>query len=185
MENIIRDLIYNILENRRDLLMIPLKQRAKFEGWLKFELAHALVLEEMENVEVETRSENSFKRADIKFESKGESYKIELKPPNTNWRLDGIENKHRPITKNINSIIHDTYKLNTGDSSIGIIAFVLFPLSSNDEDWKFYIKRISDETKLNINDEHCRTIKIQFTDNQNSRMLICVYKTKKTIFNGV
>lgn len=128
---------------------------------------------------IEIKSENSFKRADIKFESKGESYKIELKTPNTNWRVEGIENKHRPISKNIQSIIDDTQKLNTDDSCTGIIAFVLFPLSSNDEDWKFYIKRISDETKLNINDEHCRTIKIPLTDRQKDNMLICVYKTKK------
>lgn len=82
----------NILENRKDLLMIPLKQRAKFEGWLKFELAHVLVLKGMENVEVESKS--GFERADIKFEEDGITYKIELKTPNTNWRVEGILNKH-------------------------------------------------------------------------------------------
>ena len=177
MEKRIRNLIYKILDERKDLLIIPLKQRAKFEGWLKFELAHALVLDGMENVVVEAKYDNSSKRADIMFRLGEKSYKIELKTPNTNWRVDGIENMHRPITKNINSIIHDIYKLNTGDSSIGIIAFVLFPLSSNDEDWKFYIKRISDKTQLNINDKHCKTIKI-LKDSQKDNMLICVYKTK-------
>ena len=135
----------------------------------------------MENVVVEAKYDNSSKRADIMFRLGEKSYKIELKTPNTNWRVDGIENMHRPITKNINSIIHDIYKLNTGDSSIGIIAFVLFPLSSNDEDWKSYIERISDKTQENINDKHCRTIKI-LTDSQKDNMLICVYKTKKYNF---
>lgn len=64
----------------------------------------------MENVEVESKSDNSFERADIMFKEDGETYKIELKTHNTNWRVEGIKNKHRPITKNVKSIIRDTYK---------------------------------------------------------------------------
>ncbi len=42
MDDIIRKGITDILKNNAMLLRIPIRQRAKFEGWLKFELAHYL-----------------------------------------------------------------------------------------------------------------------------------------------
>ncbi len=42
MDNLIRKLISNIISENGGLINIPLKQRAKFEGWLKFELAYKL-----------------------------------------------------------------------------------------------------------------------------------------------
>lgn len=42
MDEFIRKGIVEILETNRSLLKIPLRQKAKFEGWLKFELAHWL-----------------------------------------------------------------------------------------------------------------------------------------------
>lgn len=40
MNNMIMDGICHILEEHQILLRIPIRQKAKFEGWLKFELAH-------------------------------------------------------------------------------------------------------------------------------------------------
>ena len=40
MEQQLNDILVNILKSRQDLVFIAIKQRAKFEGWLKFELAN-------------------------------------------------------------------------------------------------------------------------------------------------
>lgn len=42
MQTILLLLIENIITNNNDLVLMAIKQRAKFEGWLKFELAHQL-----------------------------------------------------------------------------------------------------------------------------------------------
>ena len=67
MDKIVRQGITQVLMNHRDLLKIPLRQKAKFEGWLKFELAHYLEKIGMENVEVESKASFSRDRADITF----------------------------------------------------------------------------------------------------------------------
>ena len=46
MVNELNNLIQDILRSNVDLLSIAVKQRAKFEGWLKFELARALNIKE-------------------------------------------------------------------------------------------------------------------------------------------
>jgi hypothetical protein len=66
---------------------------------------------------------------------------IELKTPNTNYGMSGVENRTRPITKNINSILEDIHKLKVNNVA-GIIAFVLFPVRSGDDQWKVYLERI-------------------------------------------
>ena len=40
MDQMIMNDICGILEKNRAMLRIPIRQEAKFEGWLKFELAH-------------------------------------------------------------------------------------------------------------------------------------------------
>jgi hypothetical protein len=55
LDKLVRDSIISILEDNRMLLRIPLRQRAKFEEWLKFELAHYLEQKGMRNIEVESK----------------------------------------------------------------------------------------------------------------------------------
>jgi len=100
MELIIIELIEKIIKDHPILISICMRQKAKFEGWLKFELAQALEMLGVEQLSVEYKYDNNF-RADISFIFKNERYLLELKTSNTNWVIDGIESKTRPITKNI------------------------------------------------------------------------------------
>jgi hypothetical protein len=40
MDEIINKAIVEILENRKEFLKVAVRQKNKFEGWLKFELAY-------------------------------------------------------------------------------------------------------------------------------------------------
>jgi len=129
MDDLVRKGIIEIIADNMPLLRIPIRQKAKFEGWLKFELAHYLEKEGMINVEVESKAFSRRDRTDITFFNDGEPYSLELKTPNTNWKLKGVNENCRPITKNVESIIADAKKLN---SENGIVAFVLFPVPVGD-----------------------------------------------------
>ena len=59
MERTVRKGIIHIISNHTKLLRIPLRQKAKFEGWLKFELAHYLEDIGLKNIEVESKAENN------------------------------------------------------------------------------------------------------------------------------
>lgn len=110
MDEIVRKGIVKILGSNMSLLRIPIRQRAKFEGWLKFELAHYLEEIGAKNVEVESKVPYGRDRADIAFLNDGEAYTLELKTPNTNWKVKGVKENTRPITKNVQSIIADAKK---------------------------------------------------------------------------
>lgn len=60
MDIFIKKTIVDILKNHENVLKISIRQKAKYEGWLKFELASYLEQYGMENVEVE--SKGHFKR---------------------------------------------------------------------------------------------------------------------------
>ena len=141
MEQQLNDILVNILTSRQDLVFIAIKQRAKFEGWLKFELANELrklyrdtcVEKCMSGKLVDVFSNNSY---------------IELKTPNTSYRHDGCENRTRPITDNIASIINDINAL----KQIGVdgyIAFVMFPIDNNGK-YKSHIDKIDANVKNSV-----------------------------------
>lgn len=175
MDELIRNFIVKILRERKDLLKIAVKQRSKFEGWLKFELASYLDLNGMENVNVESLGFGK-ERTDITFFYEDEFYEIELKTPNTNWKIPGIENNTRPITKNIKSIIKDTHKLN---SKNGIVAFVLFPIPNGDNRWEKYLSRISKKTDLNLNKQkNCEVITQKYEELITCDLIVCTYLSK-------
>ena len=141
MEQQLNDILVNILTSRQDLVFIAIKQRAKFEGWLKFELANELrklyrdtcVEKCMSGKLVDVFSNNSY---------------IELKTPNTSYRHDGCENRTRPITNNIASIIDDINAL----KKIGVdgyIAFIMFPIDNNGK-YKSHIDKIDANVKKSV-----------------------------------
>jgi hypothetical protein len=82
------------------LLKILLRQRAEFEGWLKFELADRIEEAGYSFVEVEAKGWTR-EKTDIDFyDSENEiQYSVELKTSNTNWIVKGVESKGQPITK--------------------------------------------------------------------------------------
>lgn len=145
----IADTIKKILSKNQDLLEIAFRQRAKFEGWLKFEIAKEFqksgkdtkveypiadlfadkVLPELyRNTEVE----RLIQRGHVDLFA--ENCLIELKTPNTSYTCEGVDPKTRPITDNVNSIISDVDKLRNiteGLSYDSFIAFVMFPIDTN------------------------------------------------------
>jgi len=176
MDSLIRTAISEIIEDHKELLKLPISQRAKFEGWLKFELAHKLQQKGMEYVEVESKVNYRRDRTDITFFHDNESYSIELKTPNTNWKIKGVNDTTRPITKNISTIIDDTIKLNP---SYGIVAFVLFPIPLNDDRWIKYINRISETVKINIDiEKKCCLKNIDLDFNQVCSLVICSFNSR-------
>ena len=177
MDQIILKQISLIINNNKELLKIPIRQKAKFEGWLKFELANRLEIIGMENVEVESRNGFGYNRADISFFSNERYHQIELKTSNTNWKIEGISNNSRPITKNIKSIVRDAKKIN---STQGIVAFILFPIPTKDNRWKEYIERIKNETEIDIDyEKNCKIEQVNIDNNRTCELLICSFHSRK------
>jgi len=177
MEKLIRKGIVEILKSNSALLRIPLRQKAKFEGWLKFELAHYLEQQKMKNVEVESKTDYRRDRTDITFFQNGELYKVELKTPNTNWKIKGVNTNCRPITKNIQSVIDDAIKLN---SENGIVAFVLFPIPARDNRWELYLKRINEKTQLSLSKKgNCELVNLNIDEDSLCSLLVCTFLSKR------
>lgn len=177
MDKFIRKGIVEIIKNNMSLLRIPLRQKAKFEGWLKFELAHYLEQTRMKNVEVESRSYYRRDRTDITFFHNEEPYSVEIKTPNTNWRIQGVNTNCRPITKNIQSVIDDAKKLN---SKNGIVAFVLFPIPVGDNRWELYLDRINEKTELGLSKgDNCELIDVNIDENISCSLMVCTFMSKR------
>src|SRR5687768_11451655 len=136
MDKELRRWIVDVLEQHRALLTIAVRQRAKFEGWLKFELALHAARCGAKSVQVETASDSGA-RSDLSFVYQGQRYDVELKTCNTNWRMKGVLDLTRPITKNITSVVVDAGKLRRCPGQ-GIVAFCLFPVGCDDGRWIEY-----------------------------------------------
>lgn len=129
LQVIISGVIQNIFEENSDLLLLACKQRAKFEGWLKFELAARLEKEHgFSDITLED-GYDSQGRSDLSFIYGGQKWFVELKTANTNFRADGLEKIHRPITRNISGIAADIQVLKAkAPPAHGLSIFCLFPI---------------------------------------------------------
>jgi len=169
--------IVSILEANKQLLLIPIRQKAKFEGWLKFELAHYLTQNGVADLGVESKREYNRSRTDLSFFWGGEPYGIELKTPNTNWQIGGVSSNGRPITKNIQSIVDDAMKLN---SENGIVAFVLFPVPLLDRRWEAYLGRINEQTQLGISrNGNCELVEVNLDDHNACNLVVCTFRSRR------
>ena len=139
---------------------IAVRQRAKFEGWLKFELAAHAELHGAKGVEVEAASTDSGdSRHDVTFSYAGQRYHVELKTCNTNWRTEGVLNLTRPIIKNVDAIIIDGKKLGNCAGN-GIAAFCMFPVPCDDR-WTDYLLRIGKKLGVTLGvDRHTSRVSI-------------------------
>ncbi|ACM92395.1 putative ATP-dependent Lon protease [Nautilia profundicola AmH] len=104
--------------------------RAKFEGWLKVEVADILcaygkVIPEKDLI-------------DIVFENSA----IELKTVNTSYKYLGVLNKTKPVTDNVKSVIDDIYKLKKSSYENKYVLFIVFPLDDN-KYWQKHLNKIS------------------------------------------
>lgn len=174
MNNMVMEGLCTILQSRKGLLRIPMRQKAKFEGWLKFELACYIESKGYLDVDVETKRFGGAFRTDITFyDQEHNIFSIELKTSNTNWNIPGIRQGGKPLTKNIKSIIADCIKLNSGQ---GIVAFVLFPIPTSDRRWEKYFERIVEETGASLNKEaNCKIIEMEVDDINRCDILICTF----------
>jgi hypothetical protein len=137
--------LWNILEqevptkiNEHSGLNFFIQKRAKFEGWFKVELCDILS-KYSKNIIPEKD------RIDIVFDE----WALELKTSNTNYRYDGIENKTRPVTKNVTSIIKDITDLrNNKNYSKKAVVFIIFPLSKNTKEWEQHLVKIQNELQV-------------------------------------
>jgi len=152
-----------------------MRQRAKFEGWLKFALATHAEASGATDVAVESGYEGSSFRSDILFAFQGCHHLLELKTPNTNYRIPGVQNKHRPITKNIASIVADVKKLRSSNSD-GLMAFVLFPVRADDIQWHEYLQRISTATGIHVSPTgHCCRVPVELGVGQSCDAVVCCF----------
>ena len=178
MDKIIRQWIAGILKDHKPLLAIAVRQRAKFEGWLKFELAAIAEKAGAQSVEVEPMLSvpaSSKEHPDLAFIYNGARYYVELKTPNSNWRMPGVRNKHRPITKNINGIVRDAQKLYRYAGQ-GIVAFVLFPIPPQDNRWIKYLDRIASKVKIPLTkQEHCVRFSLPLDKEHSADLVICAF----------
>jgi hypothetical protein len=178
MDLLLQEWIADILNQRKPLLAIAIRQRAKFEGWLKFELAAYAELQGATSVQVEApsaASNTSRCRSDLTFSFGGKRYDVELKTPNTNWRLPGILNVTRPITKNIDEIVKDGKKLRTC-AGRGIIAFVLFPVVPFSQQWVTYLRRIAMKLDIPLSEsDHSTRIAVAHGNGHTAELVICCF----------
>lgn len=140
------------LSQRKDVLTLPIEQRAKFEGWLKIELAAAVANDaRFKNVRLEESYQRS-KRADLSFSVAGKRFFIQMKTCNTTWRMEEVEERTRPITMNITSVIDDIRSLKElSHDDLGLVVMVLFPVhrkmagaSPRDKKLDFHLQRIEE-----------------------------------------
>ncbi len=100
------------------------------------------------------------RRADITLRRGTTRYHVELKAPNTNWRIPGVTAKHRPVTRNIAGIVVDARKLAASPGQ-GIVCFVLFPVPSGDHWWSAYLARIAGALNIPLSEaEHCARVAV-------------------------
>lgn len=145
MEKILNDMIVTILSYNSDLMMLALSKRAKFEGWLKFELANILSRTYSDTeVERSTVSDGSIVHVDI-YSNKSW---IELKTSNTSYKADGCSDLTRPVTANVHSILHDIDKLRRiKDPDERYIAFVMFPIDQAEGKYTNHIQNVKNKLK--------------------------------------
>lgn len=169
MEQRLNELIIDILRKNEVLVAIAIKQRAKFEGWLKFELAYRLLDYDCD-LKIEYPYPNN---ANLRADIFANGALIELKTANTNYKIAQCQTRTRPIKKNISSIIDDIKKLrNAGGSYRKNIAFVLFPIDSGGK-YKVNIKRIEEEGHIHL---ICKSIEINEVP-----ILVCSAEVSKQI----
>jgi len=153
----IQSILKTILLSRKDVALLACQQRAKFEGWLKFELASALKGKvDFDKIILED-SYATNGRSDISFEYAGSKWFVEMKTANTNWRAENLENLSRPVTRNMDGIAEDIIVLREKSAPArGLAVFCIFPIP--DRLWKntreqlnYHLRRIEEAGKLTQN----------------------------------
>jgi len=173
MDMKVRRWVVEAMEGHPDLVALAVRQRAKWEGWLKFELAARAGREGHGPVSVEEGYGQV--RADVTFHDRSNRYDVELKTPNTNWRMPGVLAKTRPITMNIAGIVADARKLEQVPG-LGIVCFALFPVPAGHDKWVVYLERISEELGAPLSEaRHCSRVVVDLGDDNACEVVVCAF----------
>ncbi len=141
LDKIYADLKNSIEDNEGISLFV--RERAKFEGWLKVKVVELLINNGIKEIIPEKD------RVDITFNKEKVKYAIELKTVNTNYENDTTKNKTKPITNNIESILKDIKKLNKLNYDKRVILFIVFPIEEKDmKNWSKHISKIKKRTNF-------------------------------------
>lgn len=150
----IQDVLNAILLSRKDVALLACQQRAKFEGWLKFELASALRGKVGFDRIILEDSYATNGRSDISFDYAGNKWFVEMKTANTNWRADNLENLIRPVTRNMDGIAEDIIVLREKSAPAhGLAVFCIFPIpnrlwKTTREQLNYHLRRIEETGNL-------------------------------------
>ena len=147
LANIIFNEVIPKLENS-DGLVVFVKNRSKFDGWLKVELCEILskhfptVTPEKDRIDIVLEDKNNTALND---------WAIELKTINTSYKFKNVKNKTRPITENIKGVIKDIKKLRSTNYTNKAVLFVVFPVTHNHKKWnEIHLNKIVGELNGNI-----------------------------------
>lgn len=157
MEQLFKDLqdkITNLLSGHLSICKIACVQRAKFEGWYKFELINSLLGDSLySNVNIEENYPSNG-RSDFSFKYNDKKWFVEMKTANTSYRSHGLENIIRPITMNMNNIAEDirVLQIKTPPAQ-GLAIFCIFPVPSllwnmNRGELNYHLHRIEQNSDL-------------------------------------
>jgi hypothetical protein len=171
---LIRTKIEDIIRSHSSAVWIAIRQRARFEAWLKIELAAALE----ENPRVECQLEAPFgdgRRCDLLVDHDFTKLYIELKAICSNWSVPGVEKKSAALTQSIAGFIADVERLRCAKGhGICIAAFVEFPIPEEDERWMRQLKYISAMTGVPFWEDDCHSlIPIDLGDERKCNVLVC------------
>jgi len=119
------------LENN-PALSIFVKERKRFEGWIKVELCEIL-LKHFDDILPENEG------IDVTFDQ----WALELKPVATNYTYPGVKTKTKNITNNVDDIIRDVAKLKARPHPNKAVLFVVFPVDHANPGWRAHLNRIS------------------------------------------
>ena len=148
----VQTILKKILLENLAVTRLACQQRAKFEGWLKFELAVALAQQTGFQKIILEDGYNISGRSDISFERNGVKWYIEMKTANTNWRAEGLEKITRPVTRNMDGVSEDIRILRI-KATHGLAVFCIFPIPSRlwkntREQLDYHLRRIEETSGL-------------------------------------
>ena len=170
----VRSWMADVLRTHPDVVHLAAKQRAKFEGWFKFELAARMARAGVDEVRIEPGGVVPHARHDLSFLWAGERYFVELKTVNTNWRIKGLENRPRPVTKNFNALTKDLHKL-APYGSRGLMAFVIFPVPPGDARWQSYVANACAKVRFSFSaEDDCETLIFETPSSEKYGLVTCV-----------
>ena len=139
---------------------VALRQRAKFEGWLKVETASLIEVSSGSvkvNLEYQYPSTDAsgkgYERkyfADLQLLSEdGNQCLVMLKTVNTNFRYESVREASRPVTKNFEAVQNDILKLAAAklpSDTVRYSIFAVFPVARNvesrDKQLERYLTRV-------------------------------------------